>query len=65
MGKKGEFGCFSSVANMNTLPPTNVDILPRKIAQEVEKPLSVLLWLRTHQEELLIQQNVNADSGWG
>ena len=66
MGKKGGGGrCFSSVANMNTLPPSNVDILPRKIAQEVEKPLSLLLWLRTHQEELLIQQSVNGDLGWG
>ena len=26
MGKKGGGGCFSLVANMNILPPTNVDI---------------------------------------
>ena len=67
--KKGGGGrCFSYVANMNTLPPSNVDILASKdtvVVQEAEKPLSLLLLHRTHPGELLIQQSVNGDLGWG
>ena len=38
---------------------------PVKIVQEAEKPLSLLLLHRTHPGELLIQQSVNGDLGWG